>query len=40
MDEAIYMEGEIFILGGVPFKIKGTYSNNLYSCKDEILNLI
>lgn len=40
VDEAIYMEGEIFILGGVPFKIKGTYSNNLYSYKDEILNLI
>lgn len=40
VDEAIYMEGEIFVLGGIPFSVKGHYSNNLHMYKNEILNLI
>lgn len=40
VDEAIYMGGDIFILGGDPFTVKGHYYDNLDIHKNDILNLI
>ncbi|PRR81915.1 ABC transporter ATP-binding protein [Clostridium vincentii] len=40
VDEAIYMEGNIYILGGKPFDIKGIFTNNLLKFKEEIIKLI
>jgi len=40
VDEAIYMEGNIYVLGGTPFNIKGVFTKNLLEFKDEIIKLI
>ena len=40
IDEAIYMEGNIYILGGNPFNIKGVFTENLLKLKEEIIKLI
>lgn len=40
IDEAIYMEGKIYILGGKPFNIKGVFTKNLLKLKEEIIKLM
>ncbi|MDD6796627.1 MAG: ABC transporter ATP-binding protein [Clostridiaceae bacterium] len=40
VDEAIYMEGNIYVLGGSPFKVKGVFKDNLNVEKDRIIELI
>lgn len=40
LDEAIYFQGNIIVLGGRPVRIKGSFFNNLESQKDIILDLI
>ena len=40
IDEGIFMEGEIIVLGGNPLKVKGIYNENLIEKKKEILDLI
>ena len=40
VDEAIYMAGNIYILGGKPFNIKGVFTENLLKLKEEIIKLI
>ncbi|SFC56200.1 ABC transporter ATP-binding protein [Clostridium uliginosum] len=40
VDEAIYFEGNIIVLGDRPVKIKGFFSENLKKSKDEIISLI
>lgn len=40
VDEAIFMEGVIYVLGGSPFKVKGTFEEDLSKVKEEIIRLI
>jgi len=40
VDEAIYMEGNIFVLGGEPYEIRGVFTENLLELKEEIIKLI
>lgn len=40
VDEAIYFDGRIIVLGGNPVKIKGIFNKNLKYHKEEILSLI
>lgn len=40
VDEAIYFDGRIIVLGGNPVKIKGIFDKNLNYHKEEILSLI
>lgn len=40
VDEAIFMEGKIYVLGGTPFNIKGVFTENLSYSKEEIIKLI
>lgn len=40
VDEAIFMEGKIYVLGGIPFNIKGIFTENLPYSKEEIIKLI
>lgn len=40
VDEAIFMKGKIYVLGGRPFKVKGVFCENLELEKEKILNLI
>lgn len=40
VDEAIYMEGKIFVLGGSPFKVKGLFEEELEDNKEKIIKLI
>ncbi|MDS0526375.1 ABC transporter ATP-binding protein [Clostridium sp. SHJSY1] len=40
VDEAIYMNGKIYILGGKPFNIKKVFNEGLEENKKEILTLI
>ena len=40
MDEAIFMNGVIYVLGGKPFNIKGIFKKNLLESKQEIIKLI
>lgn len=40
LDEAIYFQGNIIVLGGRPVQIKGTFINNLEKQKKVILDLI
>ncbi|WP_294402752.1 ABC transporter ATP-binding protein [uncultured Clostridium sp.] len=40
LDEAIYFQGNIIVLGGRPVRIKGSFINNLEKQKNIILDLI
>lgn len=40
VDEAIYFNGNVIVLGNKPVKIKGIFNNNLKEDKDKILSLI
>lgn len=40
VDEAIYMNGNIYVLGGRPFYVKGVFTEKLYENKNKILTLI
>ena len=40
VDEAIYMDGNIYVLGGNPYEIKGVFTENLLKLKEEIIKLI
>ncbi|MGG7177160.1 ATP-binding cassette domain-containing protein [Clostridium paraputrificum] len=40
VDEAIFMDGTIYVLGGRPFRIKGKFQENLLDAKEEIIKLI
>ena len=40
VDEAIFMNGVIYVLGGKPFNIKGIFKKNLLESKQEIIKLI
>ena len=40
IDEGIFMEGTIIVLGGEPFEIKGIYKNDLTKEKNNILQLL
>lgn len=40
LDEAIYFHGNIIVFSGRPVKIRGRFSDNLNSCKDQILNMM
>lgn len=40
LDEAIYFQGNIIVLGGRPVRVKGTFMNNLEEQKKIILGLI
>ncbi|WP_143314637.1 ABC transporter ATP-binding protein [Clostridium sp. HBUAS56017] len=40
VDEAIYMNGNIFVLGGKPFSIRGVFTEKIQEDKEEILKLI
>lgn len=40
LDEAIYFQGNIIVLGGRPVRVRGTFINNLEKQKNIILDLI
>lgn len=40
VDEAIFMEGNIYVLGGRPFEIKGVFKEHLEQNKKKIIELI
>ncbi|NFG22993.1 ABC transporter ATP-binding protein [Clostridium botulinum] len=40
VDEAIYFNGNIIVLGERPVKVKGIFNENLQDFKDDIINLI
>lgn len=40
VDEAIFMEGNIYVLGGRPFEIKGVFKEQLEENKEKIIELI
>ncbi|SFU41037.1 NitT/TauT family transport system ATP-binding protein [Clostridium sp. DSM 8431] len=40
VDEAIFMEGRIFVLGGSPFSVKGIFEENLEENKEKIIEII
>lgn len=40
IDEAIFMKGKIYVLGGRPFKVRGVFVKNLIEEKEKILSLI
>lgn len=40
VDEAIFMDGVIYVLGGKPYNIKGIFNKNLLESKQEIIKLI
>jgi NitT/TauT family transport system ATP-binding protein len=40
VDEAIFMNGNIYVLGGNPYEIKGVFKDNLLELKEEIIKLI
>lgn len=40
VDEAIFMNGVIYVLGGNPYTIKGTFKENLQEVKEQIIDLI
>lgn len=40
VDEAIFMEGNIYVLGGRPFGIKGVFKEQLEENKEKIIELI
>lgn len=40
VDEAIFMEGNIYVLGGRPFEIKGVFKEQLEENKEKIIKLI
>ncbi|MBE6048754.1 MAG: ABC transporter ATP-binding protein [Clostridium sp.] len=40
VDEAIFMQGNIYVLGGRPFKVRGIFKEQLEKNKDKIIELI
>lgn len=40
VDEAIFMDGVVYVLGGKPFNIKGIFRENLLDNKQKIIKLI
>lgn len=40
VDEAIYMDGNIYVLGGNPYEIKGVFTEDLSKLKEKIIELI
>lgn len=40
VEEAIFMDGKIYVLGGRPFEVKGIFEEDLIKDKEEIIKLI
>lgn len=40
VDEAIHLNGTIYVLGGSPFEIRGVFKENLLGCRENIIKLI
>ncbi len=40
VEEAIFMDGKIYVLGGRPFEVKGIFKEDLVKNKEEIIKLI
>lgn len=40
VEEAIFMDGKIYVLGGRPFEVKGIFEEDLVKDKEEIIKLI
>lgn len=40
VDEGIFFEGKIYVLGGMPFNIKGVFTENLHKYREDIIELI
>jgi NitT/TauT family transport system ATP-binding protein len=40
VDEAIYMNGNIYVLGGRPFSVRGVFTERLQENKNQVLRLI